>query len=227
MTTYTLRSGSTAKFFYMFIVIAVIVLATAIKTGGLGDALWSVPVAGLIAVLGWALYWRPAVQVGPEGVRVINPFTVAQIPWGDFKFIERRYGMYLYSNAGRKIPVWAFPSKAGVRAGSDAAPVTEAAPVLSFDGGAVGGGAVSAGAVSSDGKVAPLGTSLKVTMGQADEIITKRAAQIRGNKKLRAELGAASAWAPTTTRRVSAETAAPILLLVAAAAVMLFGPLGK
>ncbi len=63
----------------------------------------------LVAVLAWALFWRPSLLVQEHGITVENVFRTAFVPWPSIVSIDTRYSLTLHTVAGR-VPVWAAPA---------------------------------------------------------------------------------------------------------------------
>ncbi|WP_019181160.1 PH domain-containing protein [Microbacterium yannicii] len=78
---------------------------------------WSDPVSALryvwpillVAVLAWALFWRPSLHVEQHGVTVENVLRTQFVPWPAIDAIDTRYSLTLHTANGR-IPVWAAPA---------------------------------------------------------------------------------------------------------------------
>jgi hypothetical protein len=69
----------------------------------------------LVAVLAWALFWRPSLLMQEHGITVENVFRTFFVPWPAITGIETRYSLTLDTTHGR-IPVWATPAPARHRA---------------------------------------------------------------------------------------------------------------
>ena len=78
---------------------------------------WSDPVSALryvwpillVAVLAWALFWRPSLRVQEHGVTVENVLRTQFVPWPAIEAIDTRYSLTLHTATGR-VPVWAAPA---------------------------------------------------------------------------------------------------------------------
>ena len=117
---------------------ASVALAVAmVVTGGVGvvlaavagaDALrvFGAPLA-LFAVLGWAAFWHPHVEVSDGGVRVVNTFRSVQVPWPAITGVDGRYGLRL-STAFGTVTSWAAPAPSGRTRARDGS--SEAAEVV-------------------------------------------------------------------------------------------------
>lgn len=62
-----------------------------------------------IAVMVWAVFWRPELVVAEEGVRVVNVFATHEIPWQTIESVDTRYSVSIHTARG-KVSVWASPS---------------------------------------------------------------------------------------------------------------------
>ncbi|MCP2637881.1 PH domain-containing protein [Microbacterium sp. HD4P20] len=63
----------------------------------------------LVAVLAWALFWRPSLIVEEHGVTVENVLRTHFVPWPAIRAIDTRYALALQTANGR-ISVWAAPA---------------------------------------------------------------------------------------------------------------------
>lgn len=93
-----------------------------VVTGGVGVVLAAVagpdavrvfgaPLA-LFALLGWAAFWRPHVEVSDGGVRVVNTFRSVHVPWPAITEVDGRYGLRLRTALG-SVTSWAAPAPSG------------------------------------------------------------------------------------------------------------------
>ena len=69
----------------------------------------------LIAVVAWALFWRPSLRMQEHGVTVENVFRTYFIPWPSIQSIDTRYSLTIHTSRG-SIPVWATPAPGRHRA---------------------------------------------------------------------------------------------------------------
>ena len=77
----------------------------------------------LFALLGWAAFWRPHVEVSDGGVRVVNTFRTMEVPWPAILEVDGRYGLRLRTAFGT-VTSWAAPAPSGrtrARSGSSQA----------------------------------------------------------------------------------------------------------
>ncbi|HKP07696.1 MAG TPA: PH domain-containing protein [Microbacterium sp.] len=63
----------------------------------------------LVAVLAWALFWRPSLLVQEHGITVENVLRTHFVPWPSIVAIDTRYALTLRTAHGR-IGVWAAPA---------------------------------------------------------------------------------------------------------------------
>ncbi|WP_127818269.1 PH domain-containing protein [Microbacterium sp. CPCC 204701] len=63
----------------------------------------------LVAVLAWALFWRPSLTVAEHGITVENVLRTHFVPWPSIVAIDTRYSLTLRTAHGR-VPVWAAPA---------------------------------------------------------------------------------------------------------------------
>lgn len=78
---------------------------------------WSEPLSALryvwpvllVAVLAWALFWRPSLTVAEHGITVENVLRTYFVPWPSIVAIDTRYSLTLQT-AARRVAVWAAPA---------------------------------------------------------------------------------------------------------------------
>lgn len=63
----------------------------------------------LVAVVAWALFWRPSLRVQQHGITVENVFRTYFVPWPAIREIDTRYSLTLHTSR-RKVSVWAAPA---------------------------------------------------------------------------------------------------------------------
>lgn len=63
----------------------------------------------LLAVLAFALFWFPRVDVAEHEVTVRNVFTTIHVPWPAIENVDTKYALTLYTAEG-KITAWASPA---------------------------------------------------------------------------------------------------------------------
>ena len=69
----------------------------------------------LVAVIAWAVFWRPMLRMQEHGITIENVFRTYFVPWPAIKGIDTRYSLTIHTSRGR-IPVWATPAPARHRA---------------------------------------------------------------------------------------------------------------
>lgn len=99
---------------YVLWALAGVVAFAAVINGGISELLWTLPPIALFVAFGWAVFWNPRLELSAGGIRVVNIVRQFDIPWDDFDYTERRWGLYLYTRSARKISVWAVPSSTGI-----------------------------------------------------------------------------------------------------------------
>jgi hypothetical protein len=78
---------------------------------------WSDAAAGLryvwgillIAVIAWALFWRPSLLVQAHGITVVNVLRTYFVPWPAIQQIDTRFSLTLHTSQHR-VTVWAAPA---------------------------------------------------------------------------------------------------------------------
>jgi hypothetical protein len=63
----------------------------------------------LVAVLAWAVFWRPSLRVQQHGITVENVLRTHFVPWPAITDVDTRFSLTLHTVAG-KINVWAAPA---------------------------------------------------------------------------------------------------------------------
>lgn len=63
----------------------------------------------LVAVIAWAVFWRPSLLMQEHGITVENVFRTFFVPWPAIQGIDTRYSLTLHTSRGR-VPVWATPA---------------------------------------------------------------------------------------------------------------------
>ena len=66
------------------------------------------PIA-LVAVVAWALFWRPSLRMQEHGITVENVFRTYFVPWPSITDIDTRFSLTIHTSRGR-VPVWATPA---------------------------------------------------------------------------------------------------------------------
>lgn len=113
MIRYILRGTGRLGWAYTVWGISALALGLSAWNGGWREALWALPIAAIPALLGYAIYWNPRLEIDDEQVRIVNIVREYFIPWEDLESIETRFGLYLHAHhLRRKVSVWAVPSRA-------------------------------------------------------------------------------------------------------------------
>jgi hypothetical protein len=73
------------------------------------------PLAALICLTIWAVFWAPKVVVGPERLEVRNVAATYEVPWAAISHIDTKWALTLYTTGGR-ITAFAAPAPSGLRA---------------------------------------------------------------------------------------------------------------
>ncbi|MBK5250907.1 MAG: PH domain-containing protein [Actinomycetales bacterium] len=98
------------------VVIAVVTLAALYffaAQGGVRELLRSGPTALLGAALGWALFWRPQVEVSDGGITITNILRTIHVPWPAFKGVDSQWSLRV-ETPGRTFTAWAVPASSGM-----------------------------------------------------------------------------------------------------------------
>ncbi|WP_454084595.1 PH domain-containing protein [Georgenia sp. Marseille-Q6866] len=94
-------------------VVAAAVLAAFAANGGAAEVLRYGALPLLLAVLGWAGFWRPVVRVERDGVQVVNVMSTTWLPWAAITGAGTRWGLEL-STHGRPVSAWALPARSAL-----------------------------------------------------------------------------------------------------------------
>ncbi|WP_216431713.1 hypothetical protein [Arcanobacterium phocae] len=110
----TLRGENSHFWAYLLWVLSFVIVVASGINGGLKEILFSLPVVAFLSFIGWAGWWNPRLIVLPQGIHVINLAREYFIPWADVSEALNRWGLYIYTKSGKKIPVWVLPSRVGL-----------------------------------------------------------------------------------------------------------------
>ncbi|MDC5698511.1 PH domain-containing protein [Intrasporangium calvum] len=66
----------------------------------------------LALVLLWLFVVRPCAQLGPDGIRLVNPLRVVDLTWPVIEEVRSRWALELVS-AGRRYTAWGVPADPG------------------------------------------------------------------------------------------------------------------
>jgi hypothetical protein len=93
-------------------------LIAGLAGGGTAGASWTASVWLLaLGTVVYAVLWRPAVVVDPEGVLLVNVLREVRVPWAALEAVETRYALTLIA-AGHRYASWAAgaPGRGGLLA---------------------------------------------------------------------------------------------------------------
>lgn len=115
------------------------IVAVLMVVDGMAPALLAWP--ALVALVAYALWWRPAVEVSDGGVTLREPLRDVHVPWPAVRGFEARWSFTVLSTEGRHAS-WALPVRSasgralrGLRPRPDAAPGADVVPGLDVLGG--------------------------------------------------------------------------------------------
>lgn len=94
-------------------------IVIAVVSAGPGALVGIAPLV-LVALLGWQLFWRPAVVVDNAGISLENPFRSIAVPWAALVHVDTRFALTLVT-AERSYTSWAAPAP-GIWGGRNARP---------------------------------------------------------------------------------------------------------
>lgn len=81
-----------------------------VASGGIGDLLRYGAYPLLVAALAWAVFWQPAVAVGPRSVTLVNVINSVTIPYHRITDISTRWGLGIEAG-GKVYTSWAAPAR--------------------------------------------------------------------------------------------------------------------
>lgn len=115
-----------------------VILAVAVAVTGWGQNAWlfaaSVCFGAAVAGLGYALYWRPRLEIHGHGVRIINPLRAVDVPWAHIIDVRTRFTVTVVTEAGSH-SCFALPAAGpGSALRSGAQGVSQAHPLARTDG---------------------------------------------------------------------------------------------
>lgn len=119
--TLVFRAPAASRYAIFFWVSAGMLLLAFALNGGLAEVVRFGAVSLALAAVGWAVFWRPNVRVGPEGVRIANVFRTVTVPWADVEGVETRWGLKVRTTGGR-FGAWAAPAAPRPRQRGDSLP---------------------------------------------------------------------------------------------------------
>lgn len=117
-----------------------VILGAVVAVSGWGQdarlAVASVCCGAALAGLGYALYWRPRMEIHGFGVRIINPLRSVDIPWAQIIDVRTRFTVTVVTEVGSH-SCFALPAAGpGSALRSGAQGVTQAHPLARTDGSA-------------------------------------------------------------------------------------------
>lgn len=105
-----LRTSSAATIGWVAIGAAAVVAILIVLQVPATAAVSMLGLPAFIAVLAWTCYLRPRATLRPDGVLVINIVRTYDVPFARIVDIDRRLGVTLETDSGKKIGVWALPN---------------------------------------------------------------------------------------------------------------------
>jgi len=111
------RARSSLVWGWLCVGLGLIFAATDIVGSGLADARLGVGVGTCIALVGIAVYLRPAVLIGDDGVVFRNVVGTASAPFSRIREVSMRWSLEVLGDDGRKASAFAAPASRGARTG--------------------------------------------------------------------------------------------------------------
>lgn len=111
METVQVRTRSARTLGAAMVVLAVGAVVSA-GTTGVATLLVSFPPAALFALVGWAAFWRPYVEISDGAVVVVNTLRTVTVAWPSIEAVDGRYGLRLRTAHG-PVTAWSAGAPAG------------------------------------------------------------------------------------------------------------------
>jgi hypothetical protein len=121
--TVVLRTSTMRSVGLCTVVVAMAGVAVSVPDGT-ASAHWGAPLL-LVALVGWAAFWNPRVEVSDGGVLMVNVLRSVEIPWPAVEGVDGRYGLQLRTAYGA-FTAWG----AGAPTGRDRARSRESAAAV-------------------------------------------------------------------------------------------------
>ena len=96
-------------------VVALAALVSVAVQDGLGEVVRALPLAGVIVLAVWVLFWRPAVVVSDGGVLVRNPLRSTHVPWPTYRGLTVQWSLVLHTTE-HDVTAWSAPRASGTAA---------------------------------------------------------------------------------------------------------------
>lgn len=93
-------------------VLGVVALVTTAIDGGAVALLTSLAPVALVVALAWAVFWRPRVVVGDDGITLVNVTRTVHVPWSRFRSADTRWALTIETD-GARYSSWAVPAGSG------------------------------------------------------------------------------------------------------------------
>ena len=84
-----------------------------VRADGFHSVVTVYPWLALLAVLAWALYWRPQVEVDDAGVHLVNVLRTIDVPWPAIQRVDTKWALCLFTEYGN-FTAWAAPAPGGL-----------------------------------------------------------------------------------------------------------------
>lgn len=114
--TETYRSRFSRGLAVVTAVLGAVLLGWLTASAGPATALYYVPPVGLVVLLAWLAFWRPAVEVSDGEVVLRNVWRTIHVPWPALQEVDGRLGLRLVTAYGG-YQAWAVPAPRRTRHG--------------------------------------------------------------------------------------------------------------
>lgn len=104
----TLRPRSSRVLGGAMVVVAALGLVGVLATGRLELIAHGIPPLGLLGFGAWAVFWRPAVRIGPARLAFINPLQTVETTWPAIQDVQTRWSLAVVTAHGVHT-AWAAP----------------------------------------------------------------------------------------------------------------------
>ncbi len=111
------RARSSLVWGWLCVALGLIFAVTDVVGSGLAEARLGVGVGAGVALVGIAVYLRPAVLIGDDGVVFRNVVTTASASFARIEEVSMRWSLEIVGDDGRKAAAFAAPASRGAKTG--------------------------------------------------------------------------------------------------------------
>lgn len=93
--------------------VAVVALVSFVSEGGPTALLTTLAPVALVGALAWAVFWNPRLEVGEDGITMVNVWRTVHVPWRRFKTADTRWALSVTTTDSVTYTSWAVPAGSG------------------------------------------------------------------------------------------------------------------